>query len=322
VARAHCGSPIFAEDDERAFVVERAARAFAETGATCLGWAVLDNHYHVLLRCEGPPGPTFARLNTAIAWRALRHRGEHGAVFQNRFYSDPCADEDSLLTRLAYVLGNPVHHRVVPTVGALRTHPWSGLGEVLGLEKSRWTDVDATLALVDSDRDRARRALVRFLEARAAEWAVDGGDPREDRGLRVTPETGAGEGLIVVPPPPTLDVPTALALSPPAEPVECVRNVLRSEGWTPARLLPVACILTGADSTLVAAGARTPAETAARGVVAHVACDAAGCTMVEAAAILGVGPTALLRARPRGRALLARVGMTAAEILERSRGTW
>ena len=145
VARAHCGSPIFATDEDRRFVVERAVRAFKESRATCLAWSILINHYHVLVRCEGPPGPVFARLNSAIAWRVLRYRGEHGAVFQNRFFSDPCDDEDSLLERFAYVLGNPVHHRVVPTIDALRAYSWSSLGELLGVRESLWTDVSAAL---------------------------------------------------------------------------------------------------------------------------------------------------------------------------------
>ncbi|MCE9636746.1 MAG: hypothetical protein K8T90_13665 [Planctomycetes bacterium] len=57
-ARAHCGAPIFATDEGRAFVVARAARVFAEVGIVCLGWAVLVNHCHLLLRCPASPGAT------------------------------------------------------------------------------------------------------------------------------------------------------------------------------------------------------------------------------------------------------------------------
>src|SRR5262245_49295293 len=175
VARGHCGYPLFATDEDRKFVVERAARAFAETGAVCLGWSILNNHYHVLVRCDGPPGPTFARLNSAIAWRALRRRGEHGAIFQNRFYSDTCDDEDSLLERLAYVLGNPIHHRVVPCVEALRRYEWSALAEILGEREARWTDVGAALALLHPNAKAARETLLALLEIKARQWVEQTG---------------------------------------------------------------------------------------------------------------------------------------------------
>lgn len=325
VVRAHCGGPIFALDSDRAFVVERARRAFEETGATCLAWAVLVNHFHVLIRCEGPPGPTFARLNSALAWRVLRHRGEHGAVFQNRFWSDPCDDEGSVLTRLAYVLGNPVHHRVLPTVDALSDHPWSGLGEVLGLRKARWADPASALDLVDPDPARARRLLVQHLEEKSIEWAQDGGDPGEDRGLPSGTAPPGPEGVASEQTPATAltalapDSAAVILPSPPDEPIECLRNALRGERWSPALVLPLACELTGASPDLVRAGAQTASEAAARAVVAFVSCDLAHATMVETAPLLGVGPTAMQYARRRGREHLARLGVDPRDVLARSR---
>jgi hypothetical protein len=318
VARAHCGSPIFALDEDRGFVVRRAARAFAESGATCLAWAILNNHYHVLLRCEGPPGPTFSRLNTAIAWRVLRHRGEHGSVFQNRYYSDPCETEGSLMGRLAYVLGNPVHHRVVPSIEALRTYEWSSLGEILGLRTPRWVDVDAALALMDSDPGRARRTLLQFLEAKAAEWAADGGDPDEDRGLAADrPESEVPSDSLDRGPP---DAAAGAGRAPRVEPPPSLRDALRREGWTPDRLVEVACAMTGAHAQCVRAGAHLRVASAARSVIAFVACDVAGVTMAEVAPFLGVGPTALVCARRRGRERLAEMGLAPEDLLARSRG--
>jgi len=173
VARGHCGSAIFGPDEDRAFVVERAARVFRETGATCLAWSILSNHYHVLLRCDGPPGRTFQRLNTAIAWRVSRGRGGKGAVFEDRYFSDPCADENSLLGRFAYVTANPVHHRVVATIAALRRYRWSSLGELLGDREPSWTDVSASLAMFDPDPVKARRGVMSLLEQQAQAWSEE-----------------------------------------------------------------------------------------------------------------------------------------------------
>jgi hypothetical protein len=321
IVRAHCGAPIFASDAMKAFVIERAARVFAETKVVCLAGAVLRNHFHVVVRCEGPPGPSFARLNTGIAWQVARSRGDRGAVFESRFYSDPCDDEDSLLARMVYVVGNPLHHRVVASIDALRTYRWSSLGEILGLREPRWTDVEAALAALHPDPAHARAILLEALEAKAVEWAADGGSPEEDRGLdsdvarRESPMPGAESG--VLPPAGGRQIVVACQVD---EPVSCLRNALRRERWTPDRLLVPACGLTGAVSELVRAGAQSRREVAARGIAAYVACDVAGETMVHVAPILGVGPTALLNARRRGGALLAQLGIPARDVLESSRG--
>jgi REP element-mobilizing transposase RayT len=313
VSRAHCGSPIFAMDEDREFVVARAVRAFEETGATCLAWSILVNHYHVLVRCPGPPGVVFSRLNTAIAWRVLRHRGEHGAVFQNRYFSDPCEDEASLIGRFAYVLGNPVHHRVVPTIEMLCGYQWSGLAELLGRRRARWVDVDAALGLIDPEPEHARRVLVQALERKAAQWAADGGDPAMDRPL--------DEGMLDSEAPRATPRAESASATPQRPALRPRRATLDREGWTPDRLIEVACAVTGGDPAAVRAGARSRAEAAARSLVAFVACDVAGRTMRETAAFVGVGQTALDLARRRGGARLAALGIDPIDLLARSRGT-
>lgn len=77
--------------------------------------------------------------------------------------------------------------------------------------------------------------------------------------------------------------------------------------------------LTGADAYSLRSGAFTRPEAAARGVVAFVACDVARMPMTEVAPLLGVGATALVLARRRGRAHLARRGLSPIEVLARSR---
>ncbi len=324
VARGHCGAGIFGWPGDREFFVCRAARSLVETETTCLGWSLLGNHYHLLGRCPQHPRHMFARLNTAIACRERRLRGGRGAVFQDRYFSAPAQDEGGVMELLAYVLGNPVHHRVVPTIDALRTYAWSGLAEVLGLRPPRLVDVPATLALIDPDPARARRRLLEFLDTKARMWRDDGADPDTDRPPFL--ELDADDDVADVGPVPAQDdagaPPTRLVE--PASPRELtwvLRNTLRREQWTPHALLPVVCSLTGAGVGAVSAGRRARAEAAARAVIAHVACDVAGWAMTEVAPHVGVGPTALVRARATGRALVRAMGVDPTAILTRSRTT-
>src|SRR5262245_2309571 len=120
VGRAHEGRPIFATDEDRAYFTDRLKRVFVRGEADLLAWALMVNHYHLVIRVrDAEPGRLFLRLNTVIARRERRRRGDHGAVFQDRYWSGRCEGEGSALALLTYVLGNPVHHGVVETAEAL-----------------------------------------------------------------------------------------------------------------------------------------------------------------------------------------------------------
>lgn len=47
--RGDLGRALFVTDEDRDFVVRRAARIFAEEGISCLAFAVMTNHLHLLL---------------------------------------------------------------------------------------------------------------------------------------------------------------------------------------------------------------------------------------------------------------------------------
>ena len=324
-ARAHDGAPIFAMDEDRAFVVERAATVFAECGVVCLAWSVLVNHYHMLLRCDAPPGRAIQRLNTAIARRVRLRSGGAGAVFQGRFFSGICTDEAAVLTRLAYVTANPVHHRIVGSVAALAVYPWSSLGEMTGRRDARLAIPSAALALLPSPPELACASLIDLLEVQVRAWAerdaeqagarhpdVDAPpEPTIKLARRVTDEVGAPRSLGAVsgrtPP-----------VSPPWETVCARRETLRGAGWSPADLARPACSLIGADVAALRAGNRRRGVSRARAIVAHVACDHLAWPTDEVAAAVGVSNSAVVQARTRGAALLAAAGVSATELLRQS----
>lgn len=320
-ARAHGGAPIFSSDEDRAFVRDRAAKVFEETGVVCVAWSILDNHYHVLVRSAGPPGRAILRLNTAIA-RRVRSRGGAGAVFQGRYFSGICADESSFLVRLAYVTANPVHHRIVPTVSALCDHPWSSLGEVLGVRKARLVDPGAVHSLLDPDANagRARVRLLDLCEMRARLWAERTGDATADEPPEPTVAIRRRIGEEIRSPRTLRSVsgpPSATAYD--WETRAARRAVLQAEGWTPERLVPVACALTGGDPGAVRRGRKTRPETRARALVAYVACDHLGWEHTRVAAAVGATVMPVYRARERGATLLEGAGLTAEEFVRRSR---
>jgi hypothetical protein len=319
--RAHSGAPIFASDEDRAFVFATAAEVFADLGIVCLAAAALINHYHFLCRCVGPPGPAMLRVNTTLARRVRLRGGGPGAVFQGRFFSGLCTDEASLLLRLAYVIANPVHHRVVPTIDALRTHRWSTLGETLGLREAKLTDPAATLALLHDDPAVARVELIDLLEARARVWAARTGDLAEVE----PPETttvdlprAACEELGVPRTLRTVSGPVMPKIAS-AESMHARLVALRAEGWFPGHLLIEVCAALGADPGAVLAGRRDVRTSAARAIVCHLACDVIRWKVKDVAAAVGTSTPAACQARRRGAAIVAELGLRAADLVDASR---
>ena len=115
VGRGHEGRPLFATDDDRRFFVERLGRVFQPRDVDLLGWALLINHYHLMIRVtEATPESLFRRLNTSLGMRERRRRGDHGTVFQGRTWSGRCENEGAAVAVLTYVLGNPCRRRGRP----------------------------------------------------------------------------------------------------------------------------------------------------------------------------------------------------------------
>ena len=52
IVRGIVRRPIFLDDEERESLLSRLSNLLKETDTTCLAWAVLDNHFHLLLRPE------------------------------------------------------------------------------------------------------------------------------------------------------------------------------------------------------------------------------------------------------------------------------
>jgi len=100
---------IFLDDEDREFFVARLGSLLEATKTRLFAWALVPNHFHLLLR---PTETTLAhfmrRLLTGYAVTFnLRHR-RSGHLFQNRYKSIVCEDEVYLLALTRYIHLNPV----------------------------------------------------------------------------------------------------------------------------------------------------------------------------------------------------------------------
>jgi len=98
IARGIERRKIFRDNRDRDDFLERLGGILRYSQTRCLAWALMPNHFHLLLRTELVPiSSVMRRLLTghAVAFN-LRHR-RSGHLFQNRYKSILCQEDAYLL---------------------------------------------------------------------------------------------------------------------------------------------------------------------------------------------------------------------------------
>ena len=91
---------IFNNDTDREKFFDRLGSILKETSTPCCGWALIPNHFHLLLRSgKAPISTVMRRLLTGYAVSYNRRHRRSGHLFQNRFKSILC-QKDRYLTEL------------------------------------------------------------------------------------------------------------------------------------------------------------------------------------------------------------------------------
>jgi REP element-mobilizing transposase RayT len=79
---------IFKDDTDRINFLGRPGKVLSETGTTCFAWALIPNHFHLLLRTGACPLSTvMRRLLAGHAMNFNRRHRQSGQLFQNRYKS-------------------------------------------------------------------------------------------------------------------------------------------------------------------------------------------------------------------------------------------
>ena len=82
---------VFRNDTDRVSFLDRLGRILTESATFCLAWALMPNHFHLLLRTGNLPiAGVIRRLLTGYAVTFNRKYKRHGHLFQNRYKSILC----------------------------------------------------------------------------------------------------------------------------------------------------------------------------------------------------------------------------------------
>jgi putative transposase len=145
--------------DRNAFLV-RLGNILSDTKTSCFAWALIPNHFHLLLRSGKQPLSTvMRRLLTGHAMGFNRRHRRNGQLFQNRYKSILCQEEPYLLEMIRYIHLNPLRAGLVTDIDKLDRYPFSGHGVVMGRKKNEWQNTAYVLNLF---ADQTTEALRRY----------------------------------------------------------------------------------------------------------------------------------------------------------------
>jgi len=135
-----------------------------ESSTSCYAWALLPNHFHLLLRTgEAPLGKVMQRLLTGYVVNYNRRRHRFGHLFQNRYKSILCQEDPYLLELVRYIHLNPLRANLVSGYKALAGHPYCGHGAIVGGRARDWQDAQYILRLFGDNERTARRTYSGFV---------------------------------------------------------------------------------------------------------------------------------------------------------------
>lgn len=155
---------IFRDDVDRDSFLARLGDILLDTSTSCFAWALIPNHFHLLLRTGSSPIATvMRRLLTGYAVTFNHRHRRHGQLFQNRYKSILCEEEAYLLELVRYIHLNPLRAKLVADLTGLGKYPYSGHSMLTGIGKNEWQEVDYILACFDKKISIARKRYGEFV---------------------------------------------------------------------------------------------------------------------------------------------------------------
>ena len=179
---------IFLDDSDRRLFLERLSRLLADTGTDCLAWALMSNHFHLLLCPRVTKLSVFMRrllTGYAIVFNLQHKRSGH--LFQNRYKSIACQEDVYLLELIRYIHLNPLRAGLAKSIDELDRYPWSGHAVLMGKQEFAGQNIDDVLRMFGQKKKNARQSYREFVHDGIRQGKRDelvGGGLRRSQGVR------------------------------------------------------------------------------------------------------------------------------------------
>jgi REP element-mobilizing transposase RayT len=167
-SRGNDRRPVVLTGTDRAVLLATVGATVRRSGWKCVGYCVMENHYHLLVVTPEPNLPTGMQwLNGTYARRFNTAHERDGHLWQGRYGATPVVDDEYLMRLVAYLPMNPVKSGECESPVE---YPWSSFRAIVGVEPPpSFLDIDWTLDLFAEDRGEARR----LFELHVREWPLE-----------------------------------------------------------------------------------------------------------------------------------------------------
>ncbi len=138
---------IFLTDEDRNDFISRLATLAQSGDWDVYAWALLPNHFHLLVRTQTRPlSSSMRKILTGYAVNFNRRHQRHGHLFQNRYKSIVCQEDRYFKELIRYIHLNLLRAGKVKDLKGLSCSPWSGHSALAGKIKRPWQDISYVLS--------------------------------------------------------------------------------------------------------------------------------------------------------------------------------
>lgn len=156
---------IFRDAEDKTRFLERLGQNVQGSQCSIYAWVLMDNHVHLLFR-SGKDGIS-AVMRKLLTWYAQYFNRKHsrkGHLFENRYKSILCDEDNYLLALVRYIHLNPIRAKIVETMEALDRYPWTGHRAIIGKAQYPWMDTETVLAQFGGTKRKAINEYRRFMQ--------------------------------------------------------------------------------------------------------------------------------------------------------------
>ena len=157
-------SDIFLSDEDRTDFITRLATLAQQGDLDVYAWALLSNHFHLLIKTgKRPLSSSMRKILTGYVVNFNRRHRRHGHLFQNRYKSIVCQEDTYLKELVRYIHLNLLRAGIVADLKELSQNPWSGHSALTGKIKRPWQDTAYVLSSFGENSARGRRNYLSYV---------------------------------------------------------------------------------------------------------------------------------------------------------------